>query len=138
MFKGIIAHLQKLKWSLRHKVGLAFTIILLGMLIDGLISLFLLFYISSVENQQGKYTLYLQQEQKYSLAYQGELAIYSDAVLITQANQVNDNFREILVNSFYQNLKDASKVAQEFEKQFSSLYNVVYYNANRQPTRSDV
>ena len=127
MLKYLVFRLQRIDWSIRRKMGLAFMIILLGMIVNGFISIFLLNYISTTDEQSTKYVSYLQQEQLYAMAYKGEQSIYYSAIFIVPVSRVNDPFREIIINNFHTNLnKDASKVDRQFEKDLGGQYDTVF------------
>jgi methyl-accepting chemotaxis protein len=127
MLQTLIVALQNLKWPLRAKIGVAFAMILSCFVINGLISLVLLFNINATEEQQNRNALYTQRWQLYSLAFQSEEYLYSDTIFTTKASAVQDNFKDIIITSL-KNGKDldASQVDKEFEQQLATMYDVAY------------
>lgn len=127
MLQHIIARLQRLNCSARRKVGLAFAIILVGFVANCLISIFLLYNISSTEEHQRQNTVYLQRLQRYSLAYQSELSIYSGTIFVTRANHINDGSKDVIFSSLTDSLgAGPSKADRQFESHFSNLYSIVF------------
>jgi hypothetical protein len=127
MLHKFITWLQKLKWPISYKLGAAFTIILLTFIADGLICGSLLFNINSAEEKQIRTTLYLQRQQAYGLAYQGELNVYIDTIFYTQSKILHNPYASIIFKTLNDGLgADPDKADPDFEVQFAKTYSVVH------------
>ncbi len=127
MLHFFIIRLQKLDWSIRHKLGLAFTLLLVCFILNGLISVNLVINIKNTEEQQRSFALRLERLQSYELAYQSQLDIYSDTIFITKAHYLRDSFGKNISSKMSQKVtKEADPSAYEFELKFADLYFVAF------------
>ena len=125
MVQHLIIFIQKLKCSVLYKEGFAFALILVFFLVDGLISILLLFNISNTENIYRANSIRLEQLGRYELAYKSELDARSDIIFITQAQFIRDNFQDAIFKGVLQQAQSGTNnVTESFESKFSSLYNI--------------
>ena len=123
MLQWIIRGLQKLNWSVWYKIGLAFLLVLICFIGNGIISVLLLFNIKNTLDDQKIEDVYLERLQRYDLAYKSELNIYSDAIFITSNTFVRDNFRGIIGNDLMQRDRlNPSIINRDFEARFNDVY----------------
>lgn len=123
----IISMLQQLKWPISYKIGLAFGLVLFCFVVNGLLSIFLLFNIQQTGDHQKTLAVNLEQLQRYELAYQGEINTYSTAIWSNNDKVIQDTFRAVILNGLVQNkLANLSSTSQQYQFNFSALYrNVV-------------
>lgn len=130
MLHFIVVKLQKLNCSVRYKQGLAFSLLLICFLFNGIISVVLLYKIKDTEEQQKNVSLALDWLQRNSLAYQSELSNYADTLFITNSNYIRDTLRRTITTSLTEKTYDIptqdnqvfrSKLAQLFSKAFDDF-----------------
>ena len=126
MLHKIIVLLQKLGWPISYKLGAALTLILLTFIADGLICGILLFNINSAEEKQIRTTLYIQRQQTYALAYQGEQNVFTDAIFYTQSKILHNPYAAIIFKTLNDGLgADPDKADPTFEVQFAKTYGMI-------------
>lgn len=126
MLHKIVVLLQKLSWPISYKLGAAFTLILLTFIADGLICGILLFNINSAEEKQIRTTLYIQRQQTYALAYQGELNVFTDAIFYTQSKILHNPYAPVIFRTLNEGLgADPDKADLAFEVQFAKAYGAI-------------
>jgi methyl-accepting chemotaxis protein len=127
MRQKLVELLQKLPWSLRIKLGLAFGLILLCFFINGIASAFLLYNIDQTTQRQKAVAVYLERLERYQLAYQSQLQIYPDTIFVTKVSFIRDNFKDLISDGLNQHNQDDADVGnQEFEAAFTRLYRIAY------------
>ncbi len=77
MLQNLISWLQRLRWSVRTKIGAAFALVLLCFIVNGIVSVLLLFNIKESDAQRKNNAVDLERLQRYELAYENEVRIYS-------------------------------------------------------------
>jgi hypothetical protein len=102
MTKRIVVTFQKLKYSIRTKVGFAFAIILLCFITNGIFSVTAFLNVKVAQEQVQTTALQLERLQLYQLAYNSQLQIYSDIIFITKVSFVRDTFKDIIINTLLQ------------------------------------
>lgn len=124
MFKRLVTSLQRLRWPLRTKLGLAFGIVLVSFVINGGVSLFLLRLIQDSEDNQRVTTTYLERIQRYDLIYNtSQLNTYSDAVFSNNSRIVRDNFKYLITEELQKRDKRLPLLGSTaFDAQFEQAY----------------
>lgn len=123
MIGYLIVRLQRLKWPIRTKIGMAFALVLFFFIVNGLISIFLLFNIQQAGAQQKAYAVYLEELQRYELAYTNEVNAFSDTIFVTRLNYVRDSFRTIIVQGLLEKAApNISETNLNYRNGFADLY----------------
>jgi methyl-accepting chemotaxis protein len=127
MLNIVVVPLQKLGWSLRAKLGLAFGPVLACFILNGVISALLLFNIQTSNANYRDNSVYLEKVQRLDLAYRSELSTYSDVIFFTKVSFIRDSFKSLIVNEMTgDNLATNDESDRQFNKTFASLYGVAY------------
>jgi methyl-accepting chemotaxis protein len=123
----IIVRLQTLNCSVRYKLGLAFSLLLICFIFNGVSSFIILYNIKSVEEEQRNISLALDWLQRNSLAYQSELSDYAETIFITNSTYINDALRRNIANSLIENAYNiSSKDNQVFRTKLAELFSVAF------------
>src|SRR4051812_47142935 len=122
MLEALIIYLQRLNHPIRYKIGLAFTLVLICFIVNGLISIMLLFHISGTDARLGTNAIYLEQLQRYELAYKSELDIYKTMIFVTKVKYARSDFREVLNGLHDQDLNNPDSANARFKTDFYKLY----------------
>jgi methyl-accepting chemotaxis protein len=125
--------LQKLNWSLRYKIGLAFALILLYFIGSGTISVLYLVNVRQTQALQNNTSIGLEHTQSYLQAYQTETQIYYDTIFVTRVNQIraNENAHDIFNDGINQTMLPQNQSGDDnsSEQQFVSDLSNIYYTA---------
>ena len=120
----IIAALQKLKLSLRLKIGLAFLILLVCFVVNGIISITLLLGIRENEENQRLNSIFLERVQRLEIAYQSEQATYADILFYNKTIFIRNNFRSSIFAELNLNATSETRTVDgEFQIKFARSYN---------------
>ena len=125
---SLITGLQKLRWTIRNKMALAFTPIVLCFILNGTITVILLSDIKASQEQQKLNTDYSKSVQNYALALKSEQELFSDLIFVnTPTNSnivVNDRFYPTISDSLSTETEKKNLTAQQqgFIKAFARLY----------------
>jgi hypothetical protein len=138
---SVVVAFQKLKYSIRTKVGFAFAVILLCFITNGIFSVMAFINVKIAQEQVQTTALQLERLQLYDLAYNSQLQIYSDIIFITKVSFVRDTFKNTIINTLLQEPTDTNGNATrnfsvinvsnnnnnnfEFVKQFSQKFGVI-------------
>ncbi len=118
----LIRLLQRLRWSLRYKVALAFLLILLCFIINGLISGWLIVNMKRAGELQRQNGNHVQRAQFLDLTFQNQLDTYALAVVSSSDRVRNDNQHSI-ANQLIIWYNDEDTLAEhEFENKFGKIY----------------
>jgi methyl-accepting chemotaxis protein len=104
--KAFIRFWQKRKWSLGVKLGAGFLLLIVCSIVSGLVSGLLLINLEKVNKEQNLGRIYLERLLRYELAYSSQLLAYSDAIFITRATYVRDEFQFVILESLLQPQKE--------------------------------
>jgi len=127
MFRLLVKKLQKLNWSIRSKLALAFGLVLVCFIVNGIISVVLLFNIKTTEEQQRTTAIHLEQVQGFDLEYAAELELYSNAIFFSRSRSINDSFTTLITLAIKEQSKsDRQDAQQEFIANFAKSYNLVF------------
>ncbi len=127
MFHYIIVKLQKLNFSVRYKIGLAFSLLLVCFIINGIISIFLLYNIRDTEEQQKNISLASDWLQRNALAYQSDLTLYADTIFVTNVSHIRDTFSRTIATSLAEyNYNIPTKENQDFRIKLAALYSTAF------------
>lgn len=122
MAQSIVKKLQKLHWSLRHKIALAFAVILIGFIANGIVSIVLL----SISNQTSTNLIAINEAEKrldhYKVAFDGETNIYYNAIFIYKSSYIRDDFKDTVVSTLVE-ASDLKDVYSAFDRSFARNYN---------------
>jgi methyl-accepting chemotaxis protein len=119
----LVVFLQKLRWSIRTKIGYAFGLILLCFLVNALISILLLLNSQKIQDKQRVDLVYLERLERIKLAYQSEVDLFSDTIFINKIKYVKDRFREVIVNTLLNDeVLDSSNQIVDFERELAKNY----------------
>jgi len=125
MSNFFVSRLQKLNWSIRSKVGAAFILILACLVVDGLISVFLLVNIKGVQARQQENASSQAQLQRFELAYQSELNLYSSNIFVTRSRFVQDDLQQLIIEALQpKNLQEGDAANQDFKMRFAQDYDI--------------
>lgn len=116
----VIKALQKLNWSVRHKIGLAFVLLLICFIINGSISLLLLFNIKATQDKQDEILNNLARLERYEQSYKNEVSLYSDIIFITNVRFIRDTSRTSIAAELGKKAADLN--SRDFEARFAKLY----------------
>jgi methyl-accepting chemotaxis protein len=120
----LITFFQKLRLSLRYKVGLAFGVLLVCFVINGIISIVLLLTIRENEENQRLNSIFLERVQRLEIAYQNELNSYADVLFYNKSTVIRNNFRNSIIAEFdFNSHSETRAVDSEFQVKFGRLYN---------------
>ncbi|MDB5080256.1 MAG: hypothetical protein JWP00_2180 [Chloroflexi bacterium] len=124
MFKSLVSSLQHLRWPLRNKLGLAFGVVLVSFVFNGMVSLYLLTLIRQSEDQRILANLYLERNQRYDLIYNsGQLVTYSDAVFTNNSRIIRDNFAALINTELQKRNKNVPFLGSTtFDSKFEQAY----------------
>jgi methyl-accepting chemotaxis protein len=100
--KAFIRFWQKRKWSLGVKLGAGFLLLIVCSIVSGLVSGLLLINLEKVNQEQNLGRIYLERLLRYELAYSSQLLAYSDAIFITRATYVRDEFQFVILENLLQ------------------------------------
>lgn len=120
-----ITKFQTLKWPLRYKIGLVFALVLLCFALNGVISLVLLYNNKATQARQTATDIYLEQLQRYTLAYNAEYEVYSNNTHIYKAHNV---VIDLVLTEVERDAPLLSSTDAENQK-FTAAFNDLYQNA---------
>jgi methyl-accepting chemotaxis protein len=104
---------------------LAFILVLICFLMDGLLSTWLLFSSKATQDQQRQVALDSERLLQYNEAYKNELALYNDIILTSKLTYVRDTFSQvILTNLQMHDQPDSDQANRDFEASLTKFYNV--------------
>lgn len=126
--QALVRTLQKLNWSIRRKIGLAFGVVLICFIINGSISLLLLFNIKDAQEQQDGILNNLARLERYQQAYNNEVNLYADSIVLTSSRLTRDSYKEIIVAELGK--RDSDEDRQDFETRFAELYSIAFDHFN--------
>jgi methyl-accepting chemotaxis protein len=123
LHKMIVLPFQKLRWSLRSKIGLTFVLVLFCFILNGVISILLLLNIQTTQERQGQLSSQLEQVLRYELAYESEQNLFSDVIFVTKIqSSLRNNFRDVIINELVRYANRSTSVNPGFERDFSRAY----------------
>lgn len=125
MLQKLITYLQKLSWPVRSKLGLAFGLVLVCFIANGLISTLLLFNIKTTQEQQNSNAVVLEKIYNYNVSFNAQTLTYSDTIFISKVKFIRDSYRSGIVNQLVSG-KEQEKLGreyQDFQLKFARLYN---------------
>src|SRR5690242_15668315 len=127
MLQSLVRKLQKLNWPIRYKLGLAFTLVLICFLINGVNSVVLLNNIKQNQVQKTTIATCLDQVQRLNLTYTNQLNAYGDAVFLVKSTYFNnstaDNIFKIQ-NEIRNGEASTRDYNRAFNADFARLYNI--------------
>lgn len=121
MINSIVKNLQKLNWSLRHKIALAFALVLVGFVGNGIISIVLLSTINTTSANLNAITEAEKRLDHYKMSFDGEVGIYYNDVFFYKNSYIQDNFKDTIINTLTEanNFKGGHT---NFDRIFASYY----------------
>lgn len=119
----IIFRLKTLHWPIHYKIGLAFTLVLLSFVANGVISILLLLNIQNTNEQQRTNAVYSEQVQRLQLAYLSEVQEFSNTIWLTKLALVSDSFSNIITTELDEpELANITPASRTYRANLNKLY----------------
>ena len=125
MMQRLIRKLQRLNWSIRYKIGLAFALVLLCFVVNGVVSILLLLNIRDTSASQQTIALELQNAQQYEINYNNGLETFADAIFFNNTVNIEDTFSNAIIQGVLDAGNNGSASAKVFADQFTPQYSIV-------------
>jgi methyl-accepting chemotaxis protein len=123
MKRGLVIFWQRLSWSIRYKIALAFALILFLFLVNGVVSTWQLLYIQQTQRLQSNLAVHKERLERYDLVFQNKVNIYADAIFLDQERLPRDTTDFIVYDAEVH--LNSDEATQKFETELAQRYSVL-------------